>query len=267
MARVDENLANWSTGWDWSSRGDEWSAWWGNTPALWAGAVLPRIHAHVPTGTILEIAPGYGRWTQYLRELADRLVVVDLTEGCIDACRARFAGADNIEYHVNDGRSLPMVADGSIDFAFSFDSLVHAEADVLRDYLGELRRTLRPDGVGFVHHSNIGRYPRLTALGRRVPRRAFAPLVRRGALINLPAWRAESVTAELFASMCDDAGLVCITQETVSWEFGRYLIDAFSTFTPAGSRWARPCETLRNPWFTDEARRMRRLYAGRRLSA
>lgn len=261
MPEVDENLAIWSSGWDWSDRGDEWSAWWGGTPALWFGALLPRIHAYVPAPTILEIAPGYGRWTQYLKGLCRRLVIVDLTERCIEHCRERFAADANIEYHVNDGRSLEMVADGSIDFAFSFDSLVHAESDVLGAYLEQLARKLTPDGVGFIHHSNIGAYAPLTALARRAPRNSLLPLVRRGALINLPAWRAESVTAQSFARQCEHAGLACISQEKVNWEHGRYLIDAFSVFTPRGSRWQRPRSVVGNPLFTNEARRMARLYA------
>jgi len=84
MADVEQNLAVWES-WDWSQQGDEWSASWGGTPALWHGALLPRIHSFVPTGTILEIAPGYGRWTQYLKDLCERLLVVDL---------ARQVGAD-----------------------------------------------------------------------------------------------------------------------------------------------------------------------------
>jgi SAM-dependent methyltransferase len=262
MPEVDDNLANWSAHWDWSQSGDEWSQWWGGTPALWFGALLPRIHAFVPTGTILEIAPGYGRWTHYLRHLADRLVIVDLTPECIDACRERFADAGNIEYHVNDGRSLPMVEDQSVDFAFSFDSLVHVESDVLGAYAQELARTLKPDGVAFVHHSNIGAYPRQTRLARRVrSRRLHGALTRRGLLINMPAWRAESVTADSFAEQCDAAGLRCVSQEKISWEHGRYLIDTLSIVTPRGSRWERPCQTARNPLFIDEARRMARLYA------
>jgi SAM-dependent methyltransferase len=262
MPDVDHNLAVWSADWDWSQRGDEWSSWWGGTPALWTGALLPRIHAFVPTGTILEIAPGYGRWTQFLKGLCDRLAIVDLTPGCIEACRQRFADATNIEYHVNDGRSLDMVDDRSIDFAFSFDSLVHAESDVLGAYLRQLARKLKPDGVGFIHHSNIGAYGPLTRLARAAPARALGPLVRRGALINLPAWRAESVTADSFARQCDEAGLACISQEKISWEFGPYLIDTLSFFTPRGSRWERPRRVLRNPFFYREGRRMSRLYAG-----
>ena len=235
MADVDHNLAIWSSNWDWSQRGDEWSWWWGDTPALWTAVLLPRIHAFVPTGSILEIAPGYGRWTQFLKDLCEHLTIVDLTEGCIEHCRERFADATNIEYHVNDGRSLEMVEDGSIDFAFSFDSLVHVEEDVLGAYVDQL--------------------------ARKVPSRFFEPLVRRGVLINLPAWRAESVTAELFADRCEQAGLSCITQEKVSWEFGRYVIDTFSFFTPRGSRWDRPRRVLRNPLFVREAARARELYA------
>src|SRR5688500_1699608 len=124
MPEVEHNAEVWEAGWDWSQQGDEWSEWWGGTPALWHGALLPRLHPFLPAGTVLEIAPGYGRWSQYLKDRCDRLILVDLAEKCIDGCRRRFADADNIEFHVNDGKSLDMVEDGSIDLAFSFDSLV-----------------------------------------------------------------------------------------------------------------------------------------------
>ena len=261
MADINHNLAIWSRDWDWSTQGDEWSAWWGGTGAMWYGVLLPRIHSLMPTGTILEIAPGYGRWTQFLKDACEHLIVVDLTERCIEHCRERFSDATNIEYHVNDGRSLDMVADGSVDFVFSFDSLVHVEADVIRAYLQQLARKLSPDGVGFVHHSNLGSYRALTKLARKVPVRRLDALVRRGAVINLPAWRAETMSADLFAELCDEAGLACIGQEKISWEHGRYMIDSLSLFTRRGSRWEREREVVGNPLFTDEARRMKRLYA------
>jgi SAM-dependent methyltransferase len=263
MPEVDENLRAW-TQWDWSQQGDEWSAFWGGTPAMWFGALLPRIHAFVPTGTILEIAPGYGRWTQYLHRLAERLVVVDLMEGCIEHCRKRFEESTNIEYHVNDGRSLDMVENESVDFAFSFDSLVHAESDVIRAYLEQLARKLRSDGVGFIHHSNVGSYRTLASLARRAPSRIVGPLTRRGLLITnpAPAWRSESVTADSFARQCQDVGMACVAQEKISWLLGgRYLIDSLSVFTPSGSRWDRPRIVISNPRFTEEARRMARLYS------
>ena len=71
---------------------------------------------------------------------------------------------------MNDGHSLPMVGDTSIDFAFSFDSLVLVEADTLARYLSELARVLKPDGVAFLHHSNFGAYERSTRCPRAAAR-------------------------------------------------------------------------------------------------
>lgn len=261
MAGVEQNLSVWETGWDWSTAGDEWSAWWGGTPALWHGALLPRIHGFVPAETILEIAPGFGRWTQYLKGLCDQLVVVDLAERCIEGCRQRFAGSANIEYHVNDGRSLEMVPDRSVDFVFSFDSLVHAEADVLEAYVSQLARKLKPDGVGFLHHSNSGRLRPLASLAQRVPEQHRRRLVRGGVLPDIYAWRARSMTADRFVHQCAAVGLRCVTQEKINWEWGHYLMDALSTFTPRGSRWDRPLSVRGNPLFRAEARRMAELYS------
>jgi SAM-dependent methyltransferase len=266
LPTLDENLENWSTSWDWSRGGEDWSDWWGDTPALWFGAILPRIHGLVPTGTILEIAPGFGRWTHYLKDLAEHLVLVDLTEKCIDHCRERFADATNIEYHVNDGRSLAMIEDDSIDFVYSFDSLVHAAPDVIDAYLAQLATKLKPDGVGFIHHSNAGALRTLSAATRRLPPRLFHALVRRGIAVNLSAWRDSGMTAARFRRQCEAVGLRCVAQELVGWEAGPYLIDSFSIFTPRGSRWDRPTQVIRNPMFVAEARRMSRLYAGTSFS-
>jgi SAM-dependent methyltransferase len=258
---VDENQTVWTEGWDWSARGEEWSRWWGGSDSMWRGALLPRLHAFLPASVVLEIAPGYGRWTTYLKDVADRLVVVDLAANCIEHCQRRFADATNIEYHVNDGRSLAMVADGSVDLAFSFDSLVHVEADVLLAYLEQLAHKLSPDGVGWVHHSNAGSYRTRLALARRVPSRLLRPLIDRGVLVDIIAWRAESVTADGFAELCERAGLACISQESIVWEHGPYLIDTISVFTRRGSRWDRPRRTVANRHFRAEASRMAQLYS------
>jgi SAM-dependent methyltransferase len=155
MPSLNENKERWEDSYAWADAGEEWSRAWGGSEAQWFGSILPRLHAFVPVGTVLEIAPGFGRWTRFLRPLCDRMVLVDLSERCIDACRARFGEDGSVEYHVNDGRSLEMVADASIDLAFSFDSLVHVDADVIESYLSQLRQKLTADGVVFLHHSNF----------------------------------------------------------------------------------------------------------------
>lgn len=259
MPGLDAIRETWNHDAGWLAEGDEWSGPWGGSESLWWGTLLPRIHAFVPAGVLLELGPGHGRWSRYLRQHTDRLVLVDVAENCIHACRRRLGDDPGVSYHVGDGRTLPMLADGSVDFAFSFDSLVHAEADVLHGYARELARVLTPDGVAFIHHSNMAAYRRAASLVRRVPDRWRRPLTIHGLAINLYAWRAESTSAEEFARLCGEAGLACISQELIAWEYGRFLSDVISVVTPRGSRWDRPRRVVRNRAFMDEARLRARL--------
>jgi len=109
LATAKENKELWDGTYNWKDQGHEWSVAWGGADMEWYGTILPRLHAFVPTGTILEIAPGFGRWTFYLKDLCERLIVVDLSSKCIDACRKKFASCSHIDYHVNDGYSLDMI--------------------------------------------------------------------------------------------------------------------------------------------------------------
>ena len=253
MPDLTEIRATWNSPSGWVAEGDEWSGPWGGTVPLWWGTLMPRIHSFVPTGTILEIGPGHGRWSQFLKDLCHTLVLVDVAENCIESCRARFAEAPNIRYHVGNGQSLDMLDDNSVDFAFSFDSLVHAEADALGGYARELARVLKPDGVGFLHHSNMGAYRRAATTARRVPDRLRRRLTRHGLLVNVYAWRAESTTAEWFAATANAAGLACIGQEKLAWEYGRALSDVISVVTPQGSPRERPNVVVENRRLMQEA--------------
>jgi SAM-dependent methyltransferase len=265
---VETNKLVWGVGYEWPQRGDEWSAPWGSASAQWHSVILPRIATFLPAHTVLEIAPGYGRWTQFLQPEAQLLNVVDLNEACIEACKSRFAEATNISYHVNDGKSLAMLVDESVDFAFSFDSLVHADLDVLRAYLAELRKKLTPDGVAFLHHSNIGVYARRWAIQSRLPRqlrKLLGPLRLAGHSHD----RDFTVTAAAVESACRELGLVCVGQETLNW-CHRLRIDAFSTLTRAGSKWARPNQVWENSGFmrqAADARQINHLYGFRPLGA
>lgn len=205
MPTVEENREKWTVH-QWVRDGHEWSP--GGTPAgtdlFWFRSILPRLHAHLPAGTLLEIAPGFGRWTAYLAGHCARLIAVDVTERCVELCRERFAGRPGTEFHLNDGESLPMVADGSIDLAFSFDSLVHVEAAQIRAYLFELGRVLKMGGSGFIHHSNLGAYAQAGS-------GAIPPWIAKR------HWRAASVSAASFRDACRAAGLHCVSQEIINW--------------------------------------------------
>lgn len=257
---VEENLKLWNQDYDWRLAGEPWSKTWGNAAAEWYGCIYPRIRRFLPTSTILEIAPGFGRWTEFLLDHCDTLIGIDLSPKCVDGCRQRFADRPGASFETNDGHSLPMVADSSVDFAFSFDSLVHVEAETLKGYLTELRRVLRPDGVAFLHHSNLGAYQRsnhalapLQGSFKRIEHtRLRAGLVRLGVDRVLP-WRAPSVSAASFADLSEKAGMRCIGQELVNWSGGLLLLDSISVLTRPGSRWDRPNRVVRNWLFRAEA--------------
>ena len=66
MPELDWNKAVFDGNYDWRQGGEEWSAPWGGSEAQWFGSLYPRLHRLLPAGRILEIAPGFGRWTKFL---------------------------------------------------------------------------------------------------------------------------------------------------------------------------------------------------------
>jgi SAM-dependent methyltransferase len=224
---------------------------------LWWRGLLPRIARHLPAAHVLEIGPGFGRWTQHLLPRCRRLTAVDLTERCVEHCRSRFGAHAGFSAWTNDGESLEMVPDASVDFVFSFDSLVHAEATVLRNYLRQLARTLKPGGTGFIHHSNL---QALAAPDGSLP-----------SWLARTNWRGPTMSARLFRTYCAEAGLRCTSQEVVNWISrsrradrhrisgrGLPLTDVFSTFERpdgAGDE-AAPVQVYLNPGFAEEWRQI-----------
>lgn len=258
MPTVQENIEKWGKEYGWSHRGDEWSVAWGGPAMQWYGTVLPRIQRFVPTGSILEIACGYGRWTHYLHPLCERLVALDISEECIEVCRQRFSDVAHIEYHVNDGKSLDMLPDNSVDFAFSFDSLVHADAAVLEAYISQMPRILKGDGGAFFHHSNLGAYSRRTTLEKKVP---FLKGVmwRLGVWDRTHHWRDPGVSAALVRKLAEQHGLNCRSQEIVHWGTRRARIDCFTTLAPKASRHDDESHIFVNDHFMHEAKNLKRL--------
>jgi len=275
MPDIDWNKQTWDGRYDWKQRGEEWSEPWGGSDMQWFGAILPRIHQFVPANRILEIAPGYGRWTRFLKGLCNELEVVDLSVECIDACKQRFRECGNISCWVNDGRSLDMIEDASVDFCFTFDSLVHCEEEIIDGYLEQLARKLTPNGVAFIHHSNIGTFPKV-ALRRSVNagylavlRRLalFKPLESMGLFDTNIGYRATSMTSGKMHSMAARYNLRCLSQETINWRMKR-PIDCLSTVVLVGSKWPANESMIENRGFMDEAaqlQRLSKLYGASRL--
>ena len=141
----------WNLNSNWETDGHEWSKSFGTTENLWNNEIFDKIK-EFRGKKILEIAPGFGRITQFLSILAGELIVVDLNPICIEKTKSKLKH-HVLAYFVNDGKSFPKVRDNSQDLVFSFDSFVHMHANVTEEYVKEISRVLKPGGQAFIHHS------------------------------------------------------------------------------------------------------------------
>ena len=105
-----------------------------------------------PPGTVLEIGAGGGRWTRELAGRAARLVLVDGVPEFEAAIRHHLPDIEAAFLVAPDGR-LPAVPDGSVDFAFSFDTFVHFHEELFDAYVETVGRVLKPGGHLVLHHA------------------------------------------------------------------------------------------------------------------
>lgn len=242
---VKHNRQFWAK-YPWPQAGDEWSAPLGGSRNMWETIIRPRIAGYLPATSALEIAPGHGRCTQFFRAFCDHLTLVDLVPECIEACRRRFGETGRITYAVNDGSTLPMVADESIDFAFTWDSLVHVERETMRSYTHELGRVLTVGGYAFIHHSNLGAY------AERLPEFNWAK--------DLHA-RGKTMSAAAMREACREAGLQCVSQELIPWGGTGLFIDCISLLKRTNERDTPETIVEEHAWWGKEIAQARRIAA------
>jgi len=150
---VAENELKWNH-YNWERGENEWTQ-----SEEWKTSIIEYVMLkNIPQDhVVLEIGPGLGRWTRRLIEISRHLIVIDVTEKCIAHCKKLFADKNNVEFHVNDGRSLTAVADDTVDYVWSFDVFVHIEPPDIEKYLCEFNRILKEDGVVIIHHGITGK--------------------------------------------------------------------------------------------------------------
>jgi ubiquinone/menaquinone biosynthesis C-methylase UbiE len=174
----------------------------------WNELVFPLI-ADCDFSVVLDLAAGHGRNTEKLRHLAGKVYVVDVNEENVEVCRRRFEGDERLVFLTCDGTSLAGVPDGEVTLVYSFDSMVHFDSDVVRAYLREFRRVLRPGGRGMCHHSNFATNP-------------SSPDFRTN-----PHWR-NFMSRELFEHYCYKEGLNVLEAKLVDW--GLPALDCITLF-------------------------------------
>ena len=146
-------------------------------------------------------------------ELCQNYCGVDISPLCVNLCRERFnIYLDKATFIQNNGILLNNIPDDSIDFVFSFDSLVHTEIDVVASYIIQIIKKLDKDGVAFLHHSNA-----LNGVDNGDP-------------THTQSGRSRSVSSSVIKVVIEAAGGRTLTQEEITWQDSVKRIDCFTTF-------------------------------------
>lgn len=110
--------------------------------------VLPvATHGVDLGGELLELGPGPGAATDWLRQRVARLVAVEQEPAAAAKLTARFAGDPVVEVVTGDATALPY-PQACFDTVASFTMLHHVPTRALQDkLLAQAYRVLRPSGV------------------------------------------------------------------------------------------------------------------------
>jgi SAM-dependent methyltransferase len=240
MPELAWNEREWSQKYDWALQGEEWSSAWGSSESQWSGSLFPRLKRFLPSSRILEIGPGFGRWTHFLLPHCKSFVGVDMSADCIDACTRRFDGL-HATFFKNDGLDLSAAVGKSLaadkfDLIFSFDSLVHADQIVMTAYIPQIISALTFGGRAFIHHSNALSLQRL--YGNKPPHN-----------------RAHDVDHNSVEAVVIAAGGKVVLKELINWGCDE-LIDCISVIARVdnhGVGYQDGCDVIINRDFMKEA--------------
>lgn len=130
----------------------------------WKRVYPPRDHA-LPGGyagylrertagkRVLEVGSGHGLVTAELIDGASAYTCVDFSDRLLfEVVEHRFfERLEKLTLIHDESARLAGVADGSVDFAFSFDAFVHLHPDVVHQYLASFGRVLAPGGRVHLH--------------------------------------------------------------------------------------------------------------------
>ena len=164
---------------------------------LWTHRIWPFIK-QCDFSCVVDLAAGHGRNTRKLRDVAGKVYVVDINEENILFCRERFVGDDRLIFIQNDGCTLNGIPDGEVTLIYCFDAMIHFDSDIVRAYLTEFYRVLKPGGYGFCHHSNYDKNPT-------------------GGFRDNPSWR-NFMSQNLFLHYCSKEGLEIMKSQVIDWD-------------------------------------------------
>jgi O-antigen biosynthesis protein len=111
---------------------------------------LHRYHSILPLvkdKVVLDIACGEGYGSALMAKIAKRVVGVDISKECIEhATRKYFSQCPNTRFLQGSVEKIP-AENGSLDVVISFETIEHVSGDGQQQFLSEVKRVLKKDGI------------------------------------------------------------------------------------------------------------------------
>ena len=104
---------------------------------------------------VLDLGCGYGRFIEFYAPLASFVYGIDITDYIIDICKTKYAGIENVEFIKNNGYSLKMIDDNSIDLVSCYTVFQHIPKKATQSYLKEFSRILKSDGKIIIQFQGV----------------------------------------------------------------------------------------------------------------
>jgi ubiquinone/menaquinone biosynthesis C-methylase UbiE len=95
---------------------------------------------------VLDLGCGYGRFIEFYAPLVSFVYGIDVTDYIIEICKTKYAEIKNVEFIKNNGYSLEMIDDNSIDLVSCYTVFQHIPRKATQSYLKEFSRILKSDG-------------------------------------------------------------------------------------------------------------------------
>ena len=128
--------------------------------------VLSRCQFSPEGKAMVELGCGAGRMTRSFARRFERVYAFDVSTGMLSRAQSLLRESDNIVWIQGNGSDLSGLANGSVDFVFSYLVLQHLPTErLVRRYVAEMLRVLKDDGV-FLFQFNSGRAPTMNWKGR-----------------------------------------------------------------------------------------------------
>jgi len=100
-----------------------------------------------PRPAVLEIGCGIGRIMQHLSEACSEVHGVDISAEMVERGSQRLAMFENVTFHKGNGYDLAMFPDAKFDLVYSTIVFQHIPKPIAYNYMTEVRRVLKMDGV------------------------------------------------------------------------------------------------------------------------